>query len=157
MTKAKLHPVMRGMRGKMGDMVFKRWNGRTIVAEAPDTEGRVWTPEQLAHRERFSKAVDYGQAALADPALRAIYEAVHAATKQPLFSLTVEDYLTPPSVDEIDLSAYHGQPGDTILIRAQDDIRPRAWPACRHSGASGRGREPGSPSANCPFPAIGSP
>ena len=43
-------------------------------------------------------------------------------TIKPAFCLTVADFFNAPSVDEVDLSGYSGQPGDLIVIRASDDF-----------------------------------
>jgi hypothetical protein len=37
--------------------------------------------------------------------------------------LAVTDYLTPPEIRKVTTVAYHGQPGDSISIRAFDDFQ----------------------------------
>jgi len=39
-----------------------------------------------------------------------------------VFALTIADFFHEPAVDEIDLSAYTGQAGEKISIRAHDDF-----------------------------------
>lgn len=122
MAKVKLNPLLEGVRGKVGDLVFKRYGEDVIVGRVPDFSGLEPTATQQAHRERFRLAALYGKAALANPATRALYEAKARAKGQPVFSLTIADFFNAPVVDEIDLSAYTGKAGERIRIRASDDF-----------------------------------
>ncbi len=122
MAKVTLNPVLEGFRGKIGNLVFKRFQDGVIVGQAPNTEGREPTAGQLAQRERFRLAVLYGRTALADPNTKALYEASAKADGQQVFALTVSDFLHAPSVDEIDLNGYTGKAAESIHIRASDDF-----------------------------------
>jgi hypothetical protein len=122
MAKVKLNPVLEQFRGKVGDLVFKKFEDEVVVSRRPDRDGLVPTPGQTAHRERFRLAALYGKAVFADPAQKAVYAGVAKARGQPVFSLTVSDFLNAPVVDEIDLSAYTGAAGEPIAIRASDDF-----------------------------------
>jgi hypothetical protein len=122
MAKVALNPVMEKIQGKIGDLVFKRYNDEVVVSPKPDLSGHEPTPAQAAHRERFRLAVLYGKTVIADPEKRALYE--HTAKEKgiPLFAMTVGDFLHAPAVDEIDLSGYTGRAGERIRIRASDDF-----------------------------------
>jgi len=122
MAKVKLNPVLEGFRGKIGDLVFRRFNGEVVVGHKPDMAGHVPTPGQLAHQEQFKLAVVYGRTALADPDTKALYEAAAQAKGQRVFALTVADFFIHPVVDEIDLSEYAGRAGEKIHIQAHDDF-----------------------------------
>ena len=124
MTKARMHPALLEFSGAMGDMVFKTRNGKVFVSIKPDMSGVQPTPAQTAHREheRFSQAVDYGKTVMADSDIREIYEQVAKEKGTPLFALTVADFLNPPSIKDADISAYNGQVGDVIKIKAFDDF-----------------------------------
>jgi hypothetical protein len=63
---------------------------------------------------------------VADPTAKAVYDEAAKAKSQAVFSLTLADFFNAPCVDEIDLSHYAGQVGDSILIRAHDDFDPSA-------------------------------
>ena len=122
MAKVKLNPILEQLSGKVGDLVFKRYGDKTVIAQAPDTENRAWSEAQAAHRERFRQAALYGKMVMADPETKALYEQAAEAKGKPVFSLTVADFFKAPSVDEIDLSAYTGAAGDEIVITASDDF-----------------------------------
>lgn len=122
MAKVKLNPVMEQMRGKVGDLVFKRFQDEVVIARKPGRSGRAPTPGQAAHRQRFRLAALYGKAVFADPIQRALYADAAKTRRKSAFALTVSDYLNAPAVDDIDLSAYAGNAGDLIAIRASDDF-----------------------------------
>jgi hypothetical protein len=122
MAKVKLNPVMEQVRGKIGDLVFKRYEDRVIVTRKADRDGLVATVGQEAQRERFRQAAAYGKAVFADPAQKALYEAAGKAKSKPAFALTVSDFMNSPVIDLIDLANYTGQVGQAIIVRASDDF-----------------------------------
>ena len=122
MAKIKLNPVMEAMRGSIGDLVFRRFGEEVVVGRKPDPSVHPPTPGQQAVRERFRLAAVYGKTVLADPATKAVYAAAAKGKGLPVFALTIADFFNEPAVDEIDLSAYSGQRGESIRIRASDDV-----------------------------------
>jgi len=122
MAKVRLNPILERIRGSVGDLVFKRYGDGVVVARKPDMEGREQTPAQLAQRERFRQAALFGKMVMADPDTKLVYDEVAQQRGKPVFSLTIADFYNAPNVDEIDVSAYTGQVGDPIVIRASDDF-----------------------------------
>ena len=55
MANVKLNPAFESIRGKVGDLVFKTFEGREIVASMPDFGDRVFTDAQKAAQERFRR------------------------------------------------------------------------------------------------------
>jgi len=122
MAKVKLNPILERIRGKVGDLVFKRYGEEVVISRPPDFEGLEPTEAQVAVRERFRQAALYGKIVMADPETKAIYEEAAKARGKPVFSLTVADFFNAPSVDEVDVSGYTGAVGDELVIRASDDF-----------------------------------
>jgi hypothetical protein len=122
MAKVKLNPTFERIQGKIGDLVYRRYEGEEVVGRMPDRTGIVPTANQLAQMEKFRLAALYGKAVLADPDTRTIYEDAAKGKGVPLFALTVGDFLNAPAVDEIDLSAYTGKADEVIKVRASDDV-----------------------------------
>ncbi|WP_412062429.1 hypothetical protein [Rubrivirga sp. IMCC45206] len=122
MATVKLNPILEQLRGKVGDLVFKRYGDGTVVSRTPDFSDHEPTEAQLAHRDRFRQATVYGRVVMADEEARAVYEAAAETRGKPIFSLTVADFFNAPSVDEIDVSGYTGASGDPIVVRASDDV-----------------------------------
>jgi hypothetical protein len=79
------------------------------------------TEAQRTQRRKFQRAVLYSSGVAADPELSAAY-AAKAKAGQTLRNVAVADFLRAPDIDVIDLSAYHGQPGDVIRIEVTDDF-----------------------------------
>jgi hypothetical protein len=122
MSKMTLNPVFDRMRGKVGDLVFRRLEGQTIVARRPQQVHQPNSPAQQAAREKFRQAGVYAKAAFANPAVRALYAPKAKEKHLPTFALMVADFFKPPTVDAVDLSAYTGQTGQVIRVRATDDF-----------------------------------
>ena len=122
MATVKLNPVLQSVRGKVRDLIFSKRNGGVFISRRPENGNRILSVAQQAVQERFRQAALYGKSAMADPEVRALYEARAKKRKQPIFSVMIENFLKPPSIEEIDMSAYTGQAGSTISIRASDDF-----------------------------------
>jgi hypothetical protein len=135
MAKSTLNPVLKQINGNIGDLVFRELRGRTVISQKADLSGVEPTAAQLATRERFREAAQYGKDVLADPALKALYEAAAKAAKKPLFSMMVADYFRPPVVSAIDLNGYTGAAGELIRVRAYDDFEVTAVTVSLMDGA----------------------
>ena len=122
MAKVKLNPTLESIQGKIGDLVYRRFNDEEIVGRMPDRTGIVPTPNQVAQQQKFRLAALYGKAALADPQTRTVYEDAASRKGEPVFAVTVADFLNAPAVDEIDLAGYTGRSGEIIRVRASDDV-----------------------------------
>ncbi len=122
MAKVKLNPIMERLRGEFGDLVFKHFGDEVVISHRPDRSGVQPTEAQLQHQERFRQAVLYGQLVMADPGQKALYAEAAKESGKPLFSLTIADFFNAPAVDEVDLSAYAGEAGNPIAVRAHDDF-----------------------------------
>lgn len=123
MTKVKLNPIIEGLSGQFGDIVFRQTaNDGLILSHKPDRSGVIPTPDQLDARERFRQATVYGRMALADPTSRALYDDAADKKGKPVFALMVADFLNAPLIDELDVSEYTGAAGSPIYIRTHDDF-----------------------------------
>ncbi|HEV3224810.1 MAG TPA: hypothetical protein VGZ90_18145 [Puia sp.] len=112
-------------RGALGkELVFREWEGKTVVAKAPKartgnpTPGQVQTQDKFLLASRYAKAVIKGQ----DQGIRDAYSAA-LRPRQNLYSRALEDFLSPPVVKKIGTGNYTGVIGSTIKIRAVDDFR----------------------------------
>ena len=84
---------IQAMRGRLGNLVFRRtYGGKVVVPAAPDMSRVKWSEAQKAHRERFGVAAKRAKAALADPHVRARYEQEAAARGMRPFDLALSDY-----------------------------------------------------------------
>ena len=120
--KFKLNRAFREASGELDGLVYRNVRGQVIVSRKPDTSNVVYSEDQIAHRERFKQAAAYGKSALAEPAVRAMYEAAAKEKDMPVFAATIADFFNAPTVDNVDLSAYNGQVNELISVMARDDF-----------------------------------
>ena len=66
MANIKLNPVVERVRGKIGDLVFKKVFDSAYVSRTPSLTNREPSAAQKAIRDKFRLATRYGKAALAD-------------------------------------------------------------------------------------------
>jgi len=148
-AKAKKHPIITGISGQIGDLLFRQVGGETIIGLKPDFSHVVASEAQLAHQQRFRAAVQYAKVALAAPETEAVYAVAARERQQPLFSVAVADFLNAPLVTLVDAGAYTGQAGQMIVVQAQDDVRVTAVTMTLTDG-EGAVLESGAAQANPP-------
>ncbi|HET6594555.1 MAG TPA: hypothetical protein VFG81_02960 [Anaerolineales bacterium] len=122
MTRVILNGTIKGLRGKMGNLIFRQLpNGTTVVSQAPAKKTRRQkkraklkrSEKQKAHNSRFQDAVYYARAAQIQP----LY--VELAALRPMntaYSLALGDYLKPPVIHRIE----RGE--GCIRVEASDNI-----------------------------------
>jgi hypothetical protein len=121
MAKSQKNVVTHGLSGKVGDLLlFRQRGGKTIVSRIPEQPKTV-SEKQKAQRQRFRRAVIYGQAAVVAPETKDLYETIAKKKGKTPFTLAVADWLNIPEILDIDCSDYSGQQGDVILVEAIDD------------------------------------
>jgi hypothetical protein len=113
---------LRGVLGK--ELVFRDWEGKTVVAKAPKKREGNSTPAQTEAQDKFLLASIYAKAIVKgqDQGIKDAYTAALRA-RQNLYSRAMEDFLSPPVVRIIDTSNYTGVSGSPVQIRAVDDFR----------------------------------
>ena len=118
-----LNRIVRGMQGVLDDVIYKRFEGRTIAVPKGDPFTGPPTAAQLRVRDRFKLAAAFAKRVLADPARAPIYQsAAKAVGRQSVNAVVMTDFLIPPRVTEIDLSHYDGAIGNEIQVTAVDDF-----------------------------------
>ncbi|HVU84233.1 MAG TPA: hypothetical protein VHC50_05300 [Puia sp.] len=115
-------------RGTLGkELVFREWEGKTVVAKAPKSREGEPTPAQAQAQERFMLASRYARAVVKgeDQGIKDAYTAA-LRPRQNLYSRAVEDFMSPPVVSSIGTGKYTGTNGSQITVRAVDDFRVTA-------------------------------
>ena len=121
MAKIKFNGFVDEIRGGVGGLVVRKSRGKFTLSNKPDMSMLEPSQAQADQRQAFGRAVGYGKMVMEDPALLAFYEGLAEQKDKPAFSLAVGDFLTPPTMDDLDLSQYKGRAGDRILINTYDD------------------------------------
>jgi hypothetical protein len=93
MAKVKLNPCIVEFSGTIGDFIFKKSRGgEAIVSRRPRKSNAEPSEAQKVQRERFKLANAYARAALADPAVRAVYEQRAMKEGKSAFAAAQSDY-----------------------------------------------------------------
>ena len=92
MTKVRLQPGLRELRGKMGDWTYRVMNGKQTIMKTPDMSNVQWSEAQKSNRGRFAEAIAYAKQAMADPKLRAHYQELGKKADRQPFRVAVSDY-----------------------------------------------------------------
>lgn len=111
--------VTQGLSGKLGNQIVFRTGrvGQTIVAAKPVFTERDFNELQLAHQEAFRSAIAYAKSAKDET----IYADKARGTVMSPLNAAVSDWFNEPQVLEIDASAWTGEVGQVIRVKAQDD------------------------------------
>jgi hypothetical protein len=117
--------VTRKLQGTLGkELVFREWEGKTVVAKAPGRRKGKPTTKQAETQEKFLIASRYARAVISNPdqGLAEAY-ATGLRLRQNVYSRALEDCMSPPVVKSINTRSYKGAAGDKIVVRAIDDFR----------------------------------
>lgn len=112
------------LKGTLGkELVFREWEGKTVVAKAPKRREGEPTPAQAETQERFLLASRYAKAVIksTDKSMAEAYAAV-LRPRQNVYSRALEDCMSPPVVKSITTRNYKGAAGDKLVVRAIDDF-----------------------------------
>jgi len=111
--------VLHGFKGKLADLVVRRWGESTVLSRKPNTRHRKWSKLQKSNRLRFREAMVYARRVLSNPEMRAYY--VKKKRKmQTVWNVAVADYMRRPTIDLIDICEYNGLVGEPIYVTTND-------------------------------------
>lgn len=122
MATARLNGAFDTLSGTVDGWVYRRVHDRLVVARTPEPSDKPPTAGQRRARLRFAAAQEYMKRVLADPLQAEAYAVLAKALKRRADKIVAGDFLNPPEVQRIDLSGYHGLPGDGLAILAIDDV-----------------------------------
>ena len=122
LAKVRNNIFVRGLSGSLGGqfVVKQDKSGRTIVSVSPTFDpNRTYTEAQLDWQEKFRDASGYAK----DAKDNAVY--VEKAEDTPLtsYNVAMADWFHAPEIQELDVSAWYGEVGQVIRIKAVDDVQ----------------------------------
>ena len=96
MAKVVRNPVVQGISGAVGNLVFRQMpDGSTYVSAKPDFSHRKFSEGQKEHQSRFQRAVAYArEAAKSQP----IYGELAAGTIKSAYNFALSDWFNPPVI-----------------------------------------------------------
>jgi hypothetical protein len=104
--------------GRVGDIVFRNYGGKSVMAKRPDCSKVVRSAKQLEINDRFAKAVKYGQYVIKNPELSKYYK-----KKRPdltPYNAGISDYQSRPVIERVDVGGYQGLPGNVVTVLVWD-------------------------------------
>jgi hypothetical protein len=121
MAKQKGNVVTHGLSGKVGGMLVFRQTATGTVVQSPPRKSGMESQAQRAHRKKFQRAVLYSGIVDTNPDMETAY-AAKAKKGQTARNMALADYMHAPDIQHVDVSGYHGEPGDVIRIEVTDDF-----------------------------------
>ena len=114
MAKVENNPTIRGIRGKIGNFVFRAMpDGSTYVSGVPNFDKRKFSQGQKDHQSRFKRAVAYARgAAKSQP----IYAKLAEGTIMSAYNFALSDWFNPPVIHKIERVA------GRIRVEASDNV-----------------------------------
>ena len=122
MAKVYNNIFVRGLTGAIGDqfVIRKTRSGKTIIANKPTfDENREFTETQKTQQKAFREAAAYAKFARGQE----VYINKANGTGATAYNIAVADWFGQPEVLEIDASAWTGQSGEIIRVKAQDNVQ----------------------------------
>ena len=110
--------ITRNYSGRVGDIVFRNYKGKSVMAKRPDCSKVIKTARQMVFINKFARGVKYGQFAKDNPTLCKNY-----SEKRPDLSpyhASISDFMTSPVIERVDVSEYKGHPGEIVTVSAWD-------------------------------------
>jgi len=84
--------MLDNFRGRIGDLIFRQFRGKTVVSQAPDYSRRRRSARQKASSRQFAAAVRHAGKVLADPVQRAAYARRAARSQLTLRGFIIRDF-----------------------------------------------------------------
>jgi hypothetical protein len=125
MATFKKNALTKGASGSFGnEFVFRQVNGKTIIASLPKKSGKT-SPAQLEARKKFFNASLYAKSALANPAMKAEYEAItqFKNLNKSATAAAMADYLTSTQLELAYAHQFDGSVGFPITIVLADNYK----------------------------------
>lgn len=116
--------LVRNVYGGIGkQVVFRQRGEKTIMAKWPSIDkNRKPTAGQSIARQAFQAAVYFAQYVRRNEDLTAIYRKM-ARKGQSIYHAAISDAKKAPELSNPQLQAYHGHPGDPLIVTAEDNYK----------------------------------
>jgi hypothetical protein len=92
MARTQLNSALTGLRGQIGDLVFKQYKYGTVVTRVPRMSNVKPSKKQLEHRQRVKAAAQFYRAAMNDPELKRRFESIAKKKGWPLSAVALREY-----------------------------------------------------------------
>lgn len=116
--------VIGDLSGKIGQIIIRRVKGGKVFAVTPAIVTKPRSKLQLESQTRFAKATRYArQTMVRRPEVWKVYQGKVNGPYMSANNIAIRDFMSPPTIDDIHLTDYHGRKGEPIYIEAHDKVR----------------------------------
>jgi hypothetical protein len=113
----------RGFSGAIGDLIFRNYNGKTVVSLRPVYKNETNTEGRRQVRGRFRDATSYAGNAMENTKLKAYYTQKARQLKLPnAYTAAITDYLRKAKAGAVTRSTFAGKKGEIIKIRMSKSV-----------------------------------
>jgi hypothetical protein len=113
----------RTITGAIGDLVFRQYNGKTVVSVRPVYKNETNTEGRRQLRDRFRQATFHASHAMEDPKKKAYYQQKARQLKLPnAYTAAITDFLRKAKVTAMTRSSFSAKKGEIILIRLSKSV-----------------------------------
>jgi hypothetical protein len=114
--------MLEGLRGRVGDLVFREVGGQTVVSRRPSGRNEdVRSPQRERALTRFQQAVLFAREARHRHSYRSLSRVLRAHSP---YHVALQDYLSDPVIERIDDSSV-GPSGGELVIAVSERIAVR--------------------------------
>jgi len=121
MAKMEQIPILGRMRGKVGDLIVKRYRDKYVVTAMPTPPDKR-SEKQKVQSQRFADAQHWARHATRDSPTKELYDQAVADLDRASNTVAVSDYLRPPTISKVDLADYQGQAGARLTIAVENVV-----------------------------------
>jgi hypothetical protein len=118
MAQVKFNKIIEGFSGRVGEIVFRTYRGKTYFGQRPSKPQKE-SEGQRNTRTKFKLATEYAKQMMKDPERKAYYTKKAKKLALPnAYTAAITDYMRKPEIRRIDASKYSGKPGGQLTILA---------------------------------------
>jgi hypothetical protein len=110
--------ITRNYSGRVGDIILKNYDGKSVMTKRPDCSKVIKSERQMVFMNKFARSVKFGQFAKDNPTLIKHYNEIRPDLST--YHAAVSDYQSSPVIEHVDVSEYQGHPGDVVTVSAWD-------------------------------------
>jgi hypothetical protein len=115
--------LQKGLRGAVGDLIFRNYNGKTVVSVRPVYKNETKTEARRKARGRFRDATDYAIYAMEIVKLKSYYKQKARQLKLPnAYTAAITDYLRKAKVIVSRRSSFAAKKGDVMYISVTKSV-----------------------------------
>jgi hypothetical protein len=112
----------RGFSGTIGDLIYRNYNGKTVVSLRPFYKNETNTEAQDG-AGKFREATNFASKAMADEKLKAYYMQKAKQLKLPnAYTAAITDFLRKAKVRAVTRSTFSGKKNDSIIIKVNKGV-----------------------------------